>query len=67
MIRAIIDWEYAGFYPPFFDGRFYRRPGPSCTLEKFDELSDTSKLVDFFESRQIKQPDIQEPSVKKSV
>jgi len=49
-IKAIIDWEYAGFYPDFFEGKFYRRPGPSDALEKYNEKSDTPKLVDFLES-----------------
>lgn len=50
-IKAIIDWEYAGFYPDFFEGRFYRRPGPSDALEKYHEKSDTLKLVGFLESQ----------------
>jgi hypothetical protein len=31
-INAILDWEYAGFYPPEFDRAFYLRPGPSVAL-----------------------------------
>jgi len=27
-VKAIIDWEYAGFYPAIFDGEFFRRVGP---------------------------------------
>jgi aminoglycoside phosphotransferase (APT) family kinase protein len=46
-IKAIIDWEYAGFYPEFFEGKFYLRPGPSDALEKYNEKSDTSTLVGF--------------------
>lgn len=49
-IKAIIDWEYAGFYPGFFEGRFYTRPGPSDALEKYNEKSDTAKLLEFLES-----------------
>jgi aminoglycoside phosphotransferase (APT) family kinase protein len=30
-INAILDWEYAGFYPPEFEGAFYLLP-PSWTL-----------------------------------
>jgi serine/threonine protein kinase len=52
-IKAIIDWEYAGFYPGFFEGRFYTRPGPSDALEKYNEKSDTSKLLEFLESLHI--------------
>ena len=32
-INAIIDWEYAGFFPTEFDGKFYLRPGPSAALQ----------------------------------
>jgi len=32
-INAILDWEYAGFFPPEFEGAFYLRPGPSGALE----------------------------------
>ncbi|KAI5790336.1 kinase-like domain-containing protein [Geopyxis carbonaria] len=49
-IRAIIDWEYAGFYPGFFEGQFYRRIGPSVALG--DEEDDKVKLLDFMESWQ---------------
>ena len=35
-INAIIDWEYAGFYPKEFDGAFYKRPGISMALEGND-------------------------------
>jgi len=28
-IAALIDWEYAGFYPPEVEYRFYLRPEPS--------------------------------------
>ncbi|KAM5441511.1 hypothetical protein MferCBS31731_003582 [Microsporum ferrugineum] len=43
-VRAIIDWEYAGFYPEEFEGRFYRRPGPSVALE--GEVNDEGRLLD---------------------
>ena len=33
MVTAIIDWEYAGFYPKEFEGAFYKRPGPSVALD----------------------------------
>lgn len=32
-IKAIIDWEYAGFYPSEFEFPFYQRLGPSVALE----------------------------------
>lgn len=47
-IRAIIDWEYAGFYPEFFDFPFFKRLGPSVALD--DEVDDTEKLLEFFTS-----------------
>ncbi|KAK4070005.1 hypothetical protein Purlil1_13597 [Purpureocillium lilacinum] len=42
-VNAIIDWEYAGFYPVEFEGLFFRRPGPSVALE--GEVDDTDELV----------------------
>jgi len=46
-INAIIDWEYAGFFPPEFDGAFYLRPGPSGAIE--GEEDDVPKLLDVLE------------------
>lgn len=43
-IKAIVDWEYAGFFPPEFELPFYRRPGPSIALK--DELDDVDALMD---------------------
>ena len=42
-VNAIIDWEYAAFYPVEFAGLFFRRPGPSVALE--GEVDDTDELV----------------------
>ena len=42
-VNAIIDWEYAGFYPVEFEGLFLRRPRPSVGLE--GEVDDTHELV----------------------
>jgi len=50
-IRAIIDWEYAGFYPEYFDTRFYKRLGPSIALE--GEKDDSEELLDFLNSYQV--------------
>jgi aminoglycoside phosphotransferase len=44
-IKAIIDWEYSGFYPEYFEGHFYTRPGPSVALG--DENDDSEKLLSF--------------------
>ena len=46
-INAIIDWEYAGFFPPEFDGKFYLRPGHSIALE--GEEDDVSSLFEVLE------------------
>jgi aminoglycoside phosphotransferase (APT) family kinase protein len=46
-INAILDWEYAGFYPPEFDGAFYLRPGPSVALE--GEENDVPKLLELLQ------------------
>jgi len=46
-INAILDWEYAGFYPPEFDRAFYLRPGPSVALQ--GEENDVPKLLEVLE------------------
>lgn len=46
-VNAILDWEYAGFYPPEFEGPFYLRPGPSGALE--GEVDDVPKLLELLE------------------
>lgn len=43
-VKAVIDWEYAGFYPFEFEGLYFRRPGPSVALE--GEVNDEDDLVD---------------------
>lgn len=48
-INAIIDWEYAGFYPTRFEWPFYNRPGPSVARE--DELDDSFELLEFLKAR----------------
>lgn len=42
-INAIIDWEYAGFFPEEFEGMFFRRPGPSIALD--GEVNDEEQLL----------------------
>jgi len=32
-IKAIIDWEFGGFWPEWFERPFWKRPGPSVVLE----------------------------------
>ncbi|KAI9818960.1 MAG: hypothetical protein M1832_004128 [Thelocarpon impressellum] len=41
-ITAILDWEYAGFWPVWFDRDFWKRPGPSVALA--GEVDDTEFL-----------------------
>jgi aminoglycoside phosphotransferase len=43
-INAIIDWEYAGYFPREFEGMFFRRPGPSVALG--EEANDENLLLD---------------------
>ncbi|KAG2415482.1 hypothetical protein HFD88_006673 [Aspergillus terreus] len=46
-IRAIIDWEYAGFFPEYFEWPFYERRGPSVALD--GEHDDSADLLRFME------------------
>ncbi|KAJ6781289.1 hypothetical protein PWT90_07975 [Aphanocladium album] len=48
-VKAIIDWEYAGFFPAHFDYPFYLRPGPSVALE--GEFDDSQLLLGFLRSQ----------------
>jgi hypothetical protein len=47
-IKAILDWEYAGFYPEWFERRFSERLGPSVAMGREDD--DAEKIVDFLQS-----------------
>ncbi|KAG9227965.1 hypothetical protein BJ875DRAFT_294567 [Amylocarpus encephaloides] len=42
-VNAILDWEYAGFFPQEFEGTYSRRPGPSVALG--DEAHDEDSLL----------------------
>lgn len=48
-INAIIDWEYAGFFPPYFEAPFYKRLGPSAALD--GEPDDVPRLLGFLDSQ----------------
>ncbi|KAL1667130.1 kinase-like domain-containing protein [Schizophyllum commune] len=48
-VNAIIDWEFSGFYPQEFEGGFYKRPGPSGALKKYNEVSDVPRLLQIVE------------------
>ncbi|KAF3483185.1 uncharacterized protein GIQ15_02509 [Arthroderma uncinatum] len=50
-IRAILDWEYAGFFPPEFEGAFYKRPGPSVALK--GEEDDVDTLMDIMHENEV--------------
>jgi len=47
-IQAIIDWEYAGFFPEHFEWLFYERRGPSIALD--GEHDDSAELLQFMEA-----------------
>lgn len=47
-IRAVLDWEYAGFYPEHFDRQFYKRSGASVALD--GEEDDADELLNFLNS-----------------
>ncbi|KAH0602148.1 hypothetical protein MHUMG1_01027 [Metarhizium humberi] len=49
-IRAIIDWEYAGFFPARFDYLFYQRLGPSSAIH--GEVDDSLELLQYLHSQQ---------------
>lgn len=46
-INAIIDWEYAGFWPPYFEAPFYMRLGPSVAID--GEPDDVPRLLGFLD------------------
>lgn len=50
-IAAIIDWEYAGFFPEEFDVPFYRRLGPSVAIN--GEEDDTDKFLEFIMDHEV--------------
>lgn len=53
-IKSIIDWEYAGFYPEYFDRPFYLRSGSSAAAATASmaegEEDDAQKLLEFLKS-----------------
>ncbi|KAG7140435.1 hypothetical protein HYQ45_002738 [Verticillium longisporum] len=50
-INAIIDWEYAGFFPPRFEWPFFNRLGPSVAIH--DEIDDASSILEFLTSQKV--------------
>lgn len=51
-IRAIVDWEYAGYWPECFERTFYKRLGPSVALE--DEEDDVIDMLRFLEDNAVR-------------
>ncbi|KJZ70108.1 hypothetical protein HIM_10511 [Hirsutella minnesotensis 3608] len=49
-INAIIDWEYAGFFPARFDYPFYARLGPSSAINS--EVDDSLDLLEFLHAKE---------------
>lgn len=37
-IKAIIDWEFSGFFPRCFEAAFWEQPGPAPTTGDGDRL-----------------------------
>jgi serine/threonine protein kinase len=52
-IAAIIDWEYAGYWPEAFESRFYMRIGPSSALS--GEEDDGKELLQFMKDHSVAQ------------
>lgn len=48
-ITAIIDWEYAGFFPAWFERRFFKRLGPSVALNGEDD--DSRRIIEFLQTQ----------------
>ncbi|KAH0038589.1 kinase-like protein, partial [Aureobasidium melanogenum] len=51
-IRAIIDWEYSGFWPEKFESRFYERLGPSVALE--GEVDDVDEILSLMNEKLVR-------------
>lgn len=45
-VRAIIDWEYAGYWPKYFELPYYHHAGPSGALFKDEPV--WGKMEEFF-------------------
>lgn len=51
-VRAIVDWEYAGYWPEIFELPFFKRIGQSIALE--GESDDTESVISFLKSHQVR-------------
>ncbi|OAQ65097.1 protein kinase-like protein [Pochonia chlamydosporia 170] len=63
-IRAIIDWEYAGYYPEFFEAPIYTRHGPNAQVTNDDGL--VSRMLEFLRTRELKAPILAKESANMS-
>lgn len=51
-IKAIIDWEFAGFYPAWFEMPLYKRlDGAPGSIARGDEVDDTAQVLEFLMNR----------------
>ncbi|OAA63248.1 Protein kinase-like domain protein [Niveomyces insectorum RCEF 264] len=50
-IKAIVDWEYGGFFPPEFEKPFYLRAGPSVVLP--GEIDDIDVLTNMMNEEKL--------------
>ncbi|KAF9772976.1 hypothetical protein IL306_009270 [Fusarium sp. DS 682] len=50
-IKAIIDWEYAGFYPEYFEAPIYTRHGPRA--QTTNDPAHVSRMLEFLRSHQL--------------
>lgn len=48
-IEGIIDWEYGGYWPDFFESQYFRDPRPSGA--QFRNDAENARLVDFLRTQ----------------
>ncbi|KJZ74363.1 hypothetical protein HIM_06173 [Hirsutella minnesotensis 3608] len=51
-IEGIIDWEYGGYWPEFFESPYFRDPRPSGA--QFRDPTENARLVDFLRTQSCK-------------
>lgn len=62
-VKAIIDWEFGGFWPKWFEQLFWKRPGPSTISEgENDDVERCRKwLIDHCEEVEMKHLSAKQP------